>query len=79
MTDADLRKHFDLKPCPNPSHSFSIGSLIGKWIWAEDCWSQLAQGRLQTFYFTLHRIDSATGTRAYSLVLWKLKIIWGWV
>ena len=77
MTEAELRKHFDLKPCPNAPHEFEIGRLIGEWIWAEDCWSQLTQGRLQTFHFSLQRLDSVDGQRAYSLVIWKLKIIWG--
>ena len=79
MSDADLRKHFDLKQCPNPSHPFSIGSMIGEWVWAEDCWSQLVGERMQTYYLTYYKIDSVEGTRAYSLVVWRLKVIWGFV
>lgn len=79
MTESELRNHFDLKPCLSPSHSFSLGKLIGEWVWAKDCWSQLSQDRLQTFYFSFHRVDSVGGTRAYSLVIWKLKIIWGFL
>lgn len=79
MTDNELRKYFDLKKCPNPSHEFKIGKLMGEWIWAEECWSQLQGGKLQTFFFSFHKIETTDNLKAYSVVIWKLKIIWGFI
>jgi hypothetical protein len=77
MNKDELRTHFKLKACPNPHHSFQFWNLIGEWIWAEDCWSQIIDQRMNTYYFSFHSIDSVSGTKAYSIVVWKLKIIWG--
>lgn len=77
MTKDELRTHFKLKKCPNPAHDFSFFKVIGEWVWAEDYWSQIVDQRLQTFYFSFHSIDSVSGTGAYSIVIWKLKVIWG--
>jgi hypothetical protein len=79
MLTSELRKHFDLKPCPNPHHVFSLGNLIGEWVWAEDHWSQLQGDTLQTFLFSAHSIKNTNGTVAYSIVIWKLKLVWGWL
>ena len=77
MTDAELRTHFDLKPCKNPPHAFRIWRLLGEWIWAGDCWSQLVGQHLQTMHVSFHSICCVNGTKAYSIVIWRLKIIWG--
>ena len=79
MTKDELRKHFDLKPCPNYPHEFNFLSMTGEWVWAEDCWAQIVGQRMQTLHFSFHTIKSVEGTVAYSLVVWKLKIIWGFL
>lgn len=76
MNEEELRKHFDLKPTTNPRHEFNLGRLIGEWVWAKDCWSSLSQGRMNTYYFTFHKIQTFDSIKAYSIVIWKLKIIW---
>ncbi len=79
MTKDELRSHFKLKPGVNPINSFSCGNLIGEWVWAEDCWSQLVDDRMQTFWFSIHTIESVSGTKGYSLVIWKLKVLVGFI
>jgi hypothetical protein len=77
MTKEELRKHFNLKPGVNPIHKFSFGNLIGEW--AEDYWSQLVDDKMQTFWFSIHTIESIEGIKAGSFVFWKFKIIFGLV
>lgn len=79
MTDAELRKHFDLKPCPNPRHEFQVGKLFGEWVWAADCWASLVDGRLKSYALSAHSLKSESGQKAYVLIIWRLKIIWGWI
>jgi hypothetical protein len=79
MTEAELRKHFKLKPCPNPSHPFTIGSLMGEWIWAEDFWAQLVGEHMQTLHFCFSTTENQNGTKLYSIVIWKLKVIWSFI
>lgn len=77
LTKDELRKHYDLKPCANKTHEFKFGKLMGEWIWAEDCWSQLVDDKLQTFWFSIHTTETVDGLKIYSLTAWKLKVIIG--
>jgi len=77
MNKDELRAHYDLKPCGNPRHTFTTNRLMGEWIWAEDCWSQLVDDKLQTFWFTIHTTENIQGLKILSLTAWKLKIILG--
>lgn len=79
MTEAELKNYFDLRPCTNKAQPFKIRNLIGEWQWANDHWSQLVGERLQTLYLSFHSIKTTTGLVAYSITLWKLKVIWGFV
>jgi len=77
MGDTELRAHFDLKPCPRKPHPFSIGRLIGEWVWAQDCWSQLVGNYLQTLWLSFHTTKSTDGITIYCFTAWKLKVIIG--
>lgn len=79
MTRDELKLHFDLKPCPNPKHEFSIGNLIGEWRWSEDFWAQLVGENLQTLYLSFHTTKNTNGTVIYCITIFKLKIIFGLV
>jgi hypothetical protein len=79
MNNQELRTHFDLKKCPNKPHNFEIGKLFGNWVWAEDNWSTLVGDKLNTHYFSLHKIKSVDNIVAYSIVILKLKIIWTFI
>lgn len=79
MTKDELRAHFDLKPCPNTPHEFSFLNITGELVWAKDNWAQLVDQRLQTLHLSFHSIKSVEGTVAHSIVIWKLKIIWGFL
>ena len=76
MTDEELRAHFDLKPCPNPAHAFSLGKLMGEWRIAEDDWSQLVGQNLQTLLLSYHTTKSTSGIVLHSITIFRLKIIW---
>lgn len=76
MMDEELRKHFDINPTTSPRHEFNLGRLTGEWIWAKTNWCSLAQGRMNTYYFSIHKIQTFDNLKAYSIVIWKLKIIW---
>jgi hypothetical protein len=77
LTKDELRLHYDLKKCSNPSHEFKIGKLMGEWIWAEDCWAQLVDDKLQTFWFSIHTTETVDRLKIYCLTVWKLKVIVG--
>jgi hypothetical protein len=77
MTNDELRKIFDLKPCPNPGHEFKFGRLMGEWRRAADCWSQLVGDKLQTLWFSIHTTKSTDNLTIYCLTVWKLKVIVG--
>lgn len=75
----ELRKHYDLKSCTNKAHDFQIGKLIGSWHWANDSWSQLVDDKLQTMWFSIHTTERLDGLKIHSLIIWKLKVIVGFL
>jgi hypothetical protein len=69
-----------LYPCPNPSHDFKIGKLVGQWTMAEDCWSIVTStGNMHNYLIGIHTIEWLTGEKAFSITIWKLKIIMGFM
>lgn len=79
MNDSELRVHFGLVPCLNPEHSFKLKNLIGAWRIARESWAVLQDGRLNKIYLSFHSIESVDGFTAYSIVVWRLKVIWGFL
>lgn len=78
MNKDELRDHFNLKQCTNPIHNFTIGKIIGEWIWADDCWSQIVDNdKLQTLWFAIHTTERVDGLKIISFTAWRLKIMMG--
>jgi len=77
MTKDELRVHFNLKSCANPRHTFEFGRFMGEWIWAEDCWSQIVDDKLQTLLFAIHTTERVDGLKIISFTAWRLKIMMG--
>lgn len=66
----------ELFDCPNPPHTFSLGSLIGQWRWAASSWSSVnVNGDMSNYGLCLCTINTLDGLRAYKLVIWRLSII----
>jgi hypothetical protein len=76
MTEEELRQHFDIKPHTGKRHEFTLGRLMGEWAWSNTSWSSLAQGRMNTYYLSYQKIQTFDNIKAYTIVIWKLKIIW---
>ena len=67
-----------LYPCPNPTHDFQIGRLMGQWTWAKDSWSEVnSNGNLQTNFIRIGYLETLEGLKGYNMILWKLNIIFG--
>lgn len=79
MNHAELKEHFDVKPCPNKEHFFEIGRLLGSWQIAEDNWSVVLEHSqtMRTEIISFVSVQSVDGIKFYSLTLFKLKILWG--
>lgn len=67
----------DLFPCPNPPHEFDVGRITGQWQWAKDAWSVVdSKGDLLTYAFAANSLRTPDGLKAYTVVLWRLKVLW---
>lgn len=74
----EFEKQGKLYPCPNPSHPFRVGRLIGQWRWAKDCWSTLSEsGTLHNHFLVIDSVDTVDGLKAYQLVIWKFSLMVG--
>lgn len=76
------REHFEsigrLYKCPNPSHDFELGRVIGTWHWASECWSDLTErGTLVTHLFDVGTIESVSGGKGVRIVIWRFMLLVG--
>ena len=81
MDHAQLKEHFGVETCPNKEHTFKISKLVGYWRIAKDCWSSVDEHSqtLRTEIISFVSVKHMDGTRLYSLTIFKLKIVWGWL
>ena len=81
MNHAELKEHFDVKACPNKEHFFEIGSMLASWQIAEDDWAAVSEHSQtkRTEIISFVSVQSVDGIKFYSLTLFKLKIVWGFV
>ena len=79
VNQEQLKKHFDIHPCPNPIHEFEYGRLIGQWQMAQEYWSQLVGETRQDIWFSVYRLKSIEGLVGHCVVIWKFKLIFGFV
>jgi hypothetical protein len=67
-----------LYPCPNKEHRFKLWRVVGQWQWAQDRWSTLTDaGVLQNDFLRIGAIETTDGIKAYSVVVWKLSLMFG--
>lgn len=67
-----------LYSCPNPTHDFEVGRLMGQWTMADDCWSTVTgDGNLRNDFFKIGTVHTLDGYKGYQLILWKFNIIFG--
>lgn len=78
MTTEEIKKHFKMFPCPNPIHEFEYGSFMGQWQIAEEYWSQIVDKTRQDIWFGVYRLNTIQGLVGHVIIIWKLKIIFGW-
>ena len=65
-----------LYPCPNPSHPFTIGKIVGTWGWAKKSWGHLNEaGNLVTTWFGVLKIETPSGLSYHKIVVWKFVLL----
>lgn len=77
---SDYRKAWkergELYPCPNPSHPFQIGRLMGQWQWANDCWSSVsATGVMSNYGLCFCTLNTLNGVKVYKIIVWRLSVL----
>jgi len=67
-----------LYECPNPSHEFVIGRLVGSWRWAKESWCDINdRGYLVTTFIGITTTETPNGLKLITITLWKLCILLG--
>ena len=75
MTDEE---YFNIKPCPNPVHSFRIWNMLVHWQIAADEWALVeSPDKMKTYWLFFGKVVTKEGAVAYEFIFGRLSILWG--
>ena len=73
----NAREYFDVKPCTNPWHEFTLGKFLVMWRIANDKWVTISDDKELCHWIRIGTCRNMQGQKFYEIVIGKLLVMCG--